>query len=210
MGDLLDKKSDILYFDKESQEVKIKDDCMTFKEVYTLLRRDKSMGKKYFYKCISYCYYMNHSDSPIVHQPYNIKKKNVLIINEGFLSNFDDENTYYSNFEKWFIENHFSALEIRYKKLIKDIDALIEHLTDIPLYKRMDVTVTVTTTECIEGEAVSVDKNVKVNEVVDNSKEKTTAITNIKALDDLREMLVKKIKVEYTQKGKGIRRMFDR
>jgi len=210
MGTVLDKKNDILYFDKEEKKVKIQDNCLNFPEVKYLFRRDKSLGKKYFEKCINYCYYINHLDSPIIHQPLSIKIKNVLLINDGMLANFDPENNAYKKFEEFFIENHLSTLEIRYNKLIKDIDDLIEHLTDIPLYKKIKMEVNVNTTECLNGEIVDVAKKVMIDQFVDNSNEKTKAISNIKSLDDLKEMLIKKIKIEYSKKDNGTRRYFDR
>ena len=209
MGNLIDKKNDFLYFDKDSNRVKISSQAMLLDEVKILFRRDRKAGKKFFEKCIHYCYYMNHKDSPFSHQPLKVKKTNVKTVNEGMLSDFNSEDIFYKAFERVFVNNHYSRLELRYLKLFSDIDQLIEHMTDIPLYKKIKAEVKVKTTECVNGETVDVEKTVMVDQVVDNSQEKKQAISNIKSLEELREMLEKKLKTEYSRKNKASRRLFD-
>ena len=209
MGDLLDKKNDFLYFDEEANRVKITAAAMNLQEVQILYRRDKSVKKVYFNKCLVYCYYYNHKDSPIVHQPESIKRSNIKTLFDGMLSSFDYSNPFYRAFENAFIRNHHSRLEIRFLKLLKDIDDLIEKLSDIPLYKKIKVEVPVEVSECLDGEMKTVTKKIKVEHTIDNSTEKKNAIMNIKHLDELREMLEKKIRTEYSQKRKISRRLFD-
>ncbi len=206
---LLNKRDDFLYFNTDEKRVDIRPNCMGFKQVSILFNRDKQMGKKYFHKCITSCYYMNHKDSPISHQTKNIKLKNIITYEDGLLADFDFDAKYYKDFEDLFIESHYSIYEIRYLKLIRDIDDLIERLSDIPLFIKTKVEVYVEKGTMRGGNVVEINDTINAFVTIDNSKEKKESVSNIEFLDKMREMLEKKLIVEYNKIEKAEKRLFD-
>ena len=208
---LFERHNDFIYFDEKEDIVKITPQAMQLPEVKALFRRDKSMGKKFFQKCITFLYYTEHKDSPLSHKMEEIKIKDVKRIYDT-LNDFDEKNQYYQALRKAFIESHYSMKEQRYRKAMQDIEAVINMAMDVPIQIEKPVDV-VKTIECFDENGNPTTKEIVIREkiLVDNSTEKTKAISNIKALNELVTLLETQIKAEYRQEQRNATRaLFDK
>jgi hypothetical protein len=199
---IFNDKDDFLYFDVENEIVSIKPAALKLAQVKDLFNRDKSNGKKYAQKCIEYCYYLNHKDSPIAHLQITRKREEMQRMSEEF-KKFDYNNIYYLAFEELFVTSHYSRIELRYIKLIKEIDNISDQLSDVPvnIYKKV-----VQNIECPHCNGM-----VEISEKIafDNSKNKIESISFIAQLDKLELLLKSKIELEYKNKKISQRRLFD-
>jgi len=207
---ILERQNNFIYFDKDEEKVKVTPQAMELPEVKILFRRDKSMGKKYFQKNIDFLYYSQHKDSPYSHKIEEIKVKDIKRIYEK-LNDFDEKNVYYLNLQKIFIESHFSMKEQRYLKAMSDIETVINIAMDVPIQikKKVELSKEI---ECFDEGGNNITRTIIFNEelIIDNSTEKTRAISNIQSLNKLVEMLETQIKAEYRKESRNsTRALFD-
>jgi len=208
---ILERQNNFIYFDKETGRAAVTPQAMNLPEVKILHRRDKTMGKKFFQKCIDFLYYSEHKDSPLSQKIEALKINDIKRMYDT-LKDFDQNNTYYLNLKKAFIEDHYSMKEIRYLKAMKDIEIVINMAIDIPIQveKKVELKKTIT---CFDESGNEVEREVLFRDTIkiDNSTEKTKAISNIKALDSLSSMLEQQIKAEYRKAKTTIgRAIFDK
>lgn len=198
---ILDKKNDFLYFDEVEDKIKVTPQASNLPVVKVLSNRDRSNGKKFMQKCVDFCYYMNHKNSPLAH--LNKERKSSEVKKMESLTKFDENDLYYIAFEKLFIETHYSPIEHRYLKLMKEIDIINDNVVDVPTSLRKKFT----KSYHIEELDKTVPIDVWIN--IDNSQAKYDSIKIITALDKLEGMAKTKVEQEYKKARKSTRRVFD-
>ena len=208
---VLERQNNFIYFDKDLGRAQVTPQSMELPEVKKLFRRDKSMGKKFFQKCVDFLYYSEHKDSPLSHKIEELKINDIKRIYES-LRDFDESNTYYLDFKRAFIESHYSMKEIRYLKAMRDIEIVINMAIDIPIQveKKVELKKEIV---CFDESGNEVERTITFHDTIkiDNSTEKTKAISNIKALDSLSSMLEQQLKAEYRKEKTTIgRAIFDK
>ena len=207
---ILERQNNFIYFDEKDEEVKVTPQAMELPEIKILFRRDKSMGKKFFKKNITFLYYTEHKDSPISHKMEQVKVKDAKRMYD-WLSDFDHLNEYYVSLKKAFKEDHYSMKELRYLKAMEDIEAVINMAMDVPIQIKKDVEVT-KTISTFDEKGNPTDRTIVIKEkiLIDNSTEKTKAISNIQSLNKLVELLDQQIKIEYKRDQSNLTRsIFD-
>jgi hypothetical protein len=207
---ILERQNNFLYFDADKGLVKITPQAMELPEVKMLFRRDKSMGKKFFQKNITFLYYSEHKDSPLSHKMEEIKVRDIKRIYDN-LNDFDEKNSHYLELKKAFVESHYSMKELRYLKAMEDANAIINMAMDVPIQikKKIELSKDI---ECFDekGNPTTMTVYFKEELLIDNSTEKTKAISNIQSLNKLVEMLESQIKTEYRKESRNATRaMFD-
>ena len=121
---------------------------------------------------------------------------------DGF-GGFDFSNQAYKDFEKIFIDSHFSRKEIGYISAINEISTIIDGLVNIPSRVSKKVTKTV-----LIGED-EVPHEISEFLEYDTYSEKAKSILQISNLDKLEETLRKRLEAEYKHKKSNGRTMFD-
>lgn len=194
---ILERQNNFLYFDEEDIEVKVTPQAMDIPEVKILFRRDKTGGKKFFQKTITFLYYAEHKDSPHSHKIESVKVKDLKRMYDD-LREFDHTDERYLELKKVFKASHYSMKELRYMKAMEDIEAIITMSMDVPIQisKKVELTRTI---DCFDESGNSQEREIKFKEtiMIDNSTEKANAIKNIKSMNELVELLEQKIKLEY-------------
>jgi len=207
---ILERQNNFIYFDANEEKVKVTPQAKELPEVKVLFRRDKSMGKKFFQKNITFLYYCEHKDSPYSHKMDEIKIRDVKRIYKD-LSDFDENNLHYLALKKAFIESHYSMKEQRYLKAMEDANAIINMAMDVPIQVKKTIEVS-KEIECFDESGNPVTRTIyfKDDMLIDNSTEKTKAISNIQSLNKLVEMLESQIKAEYRVESRNTARaLFD-
>ena len=207
---VLERQDNFLDFDDKEEIVKITPQAKELPEVKVLFRRDKSMGKKFFQKNITFLYFAEHKDSPLSHKMDQIKYKDIKRMYKE-LQDFDENNKYYLDLKRAFKESHYSMKELRYLKAMEDANAIINMAMDVPIQIKKEVELT-QTIECYDDAGKKYDRVVRFKDtiLIDNSTEKTKAIGNIQSLDKLITMLETQIKAEYRKERSSVgRAIFD-
>ena len=207
---ILERQNNFIFFDEDNEEIKVTPQAMELPEVKVLFRRDKSMGKKFFKKNITFLYYTEHKDSPISHKLEAVKIKDAKRMYD-WLRDFDHTNIHYIELKKVFKAFHYSMKEVRYLKVMEDVESMINMAMDVPLQIEKDIEFT-RTISTFDEKGNPVDRTITLNEkiLIDNSTEKTKAISNIQSLNKLVELLTKEVKIEYKREQSNLTRsMFD-
>lgn len=208
---ILERQNNFLYLDDKDGVVKITPQAAAMKDVKILFRRDKSMGKRFFQKNIDFLYYTQHKDSPLSHKMEESKIRDVKRQFE-WLKDFDDLNIYYVALKDLFKSTHYSMKELRYLKAMEDIEAIINMAMDVPIQieEKVELKRDIDTFD-ERGNPTTRTIYYKEKIKIDNSTAKTKAISNIKALNTLVEMLDTQIKAEYRKEQSNITRaLFDK
>jgi hypothetical protein len=207
---ILERQNNFIYFDADEGKVKVTPQAMELPEVKVLYRRDKTMGKKFFQKCVTFLYYTEHKDSPLSHKIEELKIKDVKRMYDS-LNDFDENNKYYLALKESFKQSHYSMKELRYLKAMQDVEAVINMAMDVPIQIKKKVQLT-KEIDCFDDSGNPTKQMVIFNEelLIDNSTEKKKAINNIESLNKLTEMLESQIKAEYRKESRNATRaLFD-
>ena len=186
----------------ENDVVRVTDEGMNLTCVKELYSRDRHSGKPWFNACITYAYYM-HKKGGVFNNMLPTNKATRIcseILKEAYKYEAFESDYYYKNMEREYINLQYSRNEQLYERIGKDIEGLMQRISEIPY----------TTTkihECVVEfpgpDGTMIKHTAKVPIEIDNSEEKAKAIKLAETLIDFEIKLKSKIVQETKEKRKA-------
>lgn len=193
----------MLYLTEEG-EIKITDEGMQLPTVRELWNSDKrSMSKPFFFKCMTYIYWMYKKDGEYRNHPY--KKRRELAEQHAKDSwKIFEENTRVKAVVNTYLENQLTLTERLYENIKRDIADCIEHLASIPIKRKIKETIEI---DDVDNQGNNIKRKIKIDLEIDNSIEKSKALDLAEKLVEKEESLRKKIVKDQQSTRQG--RLFD-
>lgn len=205
--------SSFLYFEEETQEVKIHGEAMSLLSVMDVYNSDKRPegDKPYFNKVCKYIYHQYYNKHPLYENLSFIERKQKLIDNY-----FGGHNTAVNDLEKnvkvkEMVKDYqyymYLFSERKYQTMLSKIDQLSEHLETIPLKRYTNVEHMVKVK--VPGSDEEHEVMAKGKMEIDNSKEYFAAIEMIKKALDIEEEIRNRLKKEKMERDLSPKTMMD-
>ena len=198
--------------DKETGQVEVTPEAMSFSVVKSLYSFDKSADKGFFHYITKYTYHTYIKDHPL---HYLLLKERKDRVAREYFQEFDwekaEKNKKVQAFIDQFIRDNHTSTERFYLSIKGDLEELKEHIQKIPFTKKEKVTQEITVDfKDAEGNDRREKAYVDIVIDIDNSKAKIEALKRASDIITLEQQIREKISQEEIEvkKGSGLR-LFD-
>lgn len=187
---------DILYFNEETKKIDIIAEARDIVEVVKLHNKDKTQGRVFYNKVLTYTYYVYSKNSVYVNM---LPRERMKYVSDVHLNGYDYRKIEDDKVARAFIDRYIKLTKTITRQLFdaldKDIDELLLRIKDIPYVKRKRIKMVIDIPE-YKGSDVLVPYEFSDIVEIENYKEKSAAIREADTLMEYREKLRKIVEKE--------------